>query len=51
MNARRTGVPDPQLLALAGQVLTSLLEIATDTTATVGAAGDDENIDPERGPL
>ena len=52
INARRTGAPDPQLLALAGQVLTWLPQVATDTAARVGTAGgDDQNIDPERGPL
>lgn len=45
INARRTDVPDPQLLALAGQVLTWLPLIAT------GDQDQDDTVDPERGPL
>ena len=48
INARRTAAPDPQLLALAGQVLTWLPLIATDTSAQ---DGDDAGVDSERGPL
>lgn len=46
INARRTGAPDPQLLALAGQVLAWLPLIATHTTEE-----QDEAVDAERGPL
>lgn len=45
INARRTGAPDPQLLALAGQVLTWLPLIVTH------ASVQDESADAERGPL
>ena len=41
VNARRTGAPDPQLLALASQVLTWLPLIATHD----GARGRDEEVD------
>lgn len=46
INARRTGAPDPQLLALAGQVLAWLPLIATHMTDER-----DETVDAERGPL
>lgn len=46
IHAHRTGAPDPQLLALAGQVLAWLPLIATHITDEW-----DETVDAERGPL
>lgn len=46
INARATGAPDPQLLALAGQVLGWLPLIATHTPEE-----QDGTVDAERGPL
>lgn len=46
INARATGAPDPQLLTLAGQVLTWLPLIATHMSDE-----QDETVDSERGPL
>ena len=51
LHAHSTGAPDPLLLARVNQVLAWLPAIATETTARVGTGWDDENIDPERGPL
>ena len=47
INARRTGAPDPQLLALAGQVLTWLPLIATHDRVR----DQDEGVDAVRGAL
>lgn len=48
INARATGAPDPQLLALAGQVLTWLPLIAIAASDT---EDDEAGVDTERGPL
>ena len=48
INARATGAPDPQLLALASQVLTWLPFIAIDASDT---EDDEAGVDTERGPL